>query len=149
MATAKQVGNQLNRLGKLIPEAINFAIQTLAARIDSQIILANPVDTGRSRANWLIGVGDNPEGELNIQEDEGIPNSGVQFDAGIALKEQANLKTRKPEQTIFIVNNTSYIEQLNDGSSQQAPANFVQSAIMQGIQSFKGQKIVAQACKRL
>lgn len=149
MATAKIVGQRLTKLGRTIPEILNVAIQGLVVRIDAQIVLANPVDTGRSRANWLVGINNEISNTKPISENEGVSGS-EQFSADIALSQaQSAIKGRKPEDTVFLVNNTDYIEQLNDGSSAQAPANFVQTAIMQGIQSFKNQRIVDTAAKRI
>lgn len=138
---------QVKRISDAIPIVVNDVTIEMVARIDSHLVSVNPVDTGRSRANWIISLNVS-DSSLNVQEEEGIPGAGVQF-ADQSLSEISKLSGRKNEDTIFLQNNTSYIEKLNSGSSSQAPAGFAQTAIMQELAVFKNTPIVATACKRV
>ena len=141
------VAGRNKKLGLAIIAEINKAIVKMVGRIDSGIVSANPVDTGRSRSNWIITL-NNPTSALTIGEDQG--DSASPIGPELALSQGVNaLKSRKPGDTIYLQNNTSYIEKLNNGSSAQAPANFVQKAIMEGIRSLKNTKVVGPACRKV
>lgn len=141
------VAGRNKKLGLAIIAEINKVIVTMVARIDSGIVSANPVDTGRSRGNWIITL-NNPTSELIVGEDQG--ESGSPIGPELALSQGQNaLKSRKPGDTIYLQNNTSYIEKLNNGSSAQAPANFVQKAMMEGIRSLKNAKVVEPASRKV
>jgi len=86
-----------------------------------------PVDTGWARANWIPNIGQpvsSPEGTR-----EAVSNAGQQ--AGIATVVTGyRVASGRP---IFISNNVPYIVFLNEGSSRQAPAGFVQRAIAKAV----------------
>jgi len=89
----------------------------LAFELLTRIVFRTPVDTGRARGNWQIGIGEAPTGLTEDDEDgsqtnaEGLRRLG-EYTSGVV--------------TIWIVNNVNYISFLEDGSSQrQAPAGMV------------------------
>ena len=91
----------------------------IALKLLRSLIFSSPVDTGRFRGNWVVGLK-----KRNTSYTSG-PVSGVpNLSAG-----QSELKKHKNGDSIFISNNLPYAKRLNDGWSQQAPANFVQRAI--------------------
>lgn len=85
------------------------------------VILGTPVDTGEARGAWQVTLRDKaqrdtPEGRR----------------AGQALSEgttKIQSVTGKNIPTVTISNSKPYIEKLNDGSSLQAPAKFVEMVI--------------------
>jgi len=90
-----------------------------------------PVDTGWARANWVPRIGEAFSGTAGSREaaeagsiNEGIGQSGV---ASVAT----SYKTERGP--VHITNNVPYILRLNEGSSRQAPAGFVQAAIVKAI----------------
>ena len=84
---------------------------------------ATPVDTGRARGGWLAS--------LNVaREGEGPPDPSGTSVTTQALAIAARIREERDE--AVIVNNVPYIESLNNGSSRQAPAGFVQTAIQLG-----------------
>ena len=64
------VAGRNKKLGLAIIAEINKAIVMMVGRIDSGIVSANPVDTGRSRSNWIITL-NNPTSALAVGEDQG------------------------------------------------------------------------------
>jgi hypothetical protein len=78
-----------------------------------------PVKTGFARSNWLIGIG-GPRGST-----VGSPSAVASLSS--PAKALAGYTLRHGN--VYITNNVSYIVDLNDGSSRQAPAAFVQRAI--------------------
>lgn len=86
-----------------------------------RIIMRNPVrakNGGRSRGNWQFAVGSYNENEI-----EGRDPRGAQSIA--RLKETVASWKVVSEASFYIFNNVPYIENLEHGSSKQAPAGMV------------------------
>lgn len=111
----------------------NKNIIKLAVLIDQVVTVQTPVDTGHARANWQATIGAETTAEL-----EEVDPSGQ----GAIAKARAVLETRQPEQTIHITNNVKYVPRLNEGSSSQAPAGFVQAAVNTAVNAFRGMKVL-------
>ena len=126
-------------------DALNGVTEQLMRKITLDIVAnlqeTTPVDTGWARANWIPHIGAELDEDLRgispddarISGDQGRQQSGIaQVATNYTLTDGA----------IFITNNVPYIERLNDGSSTQAPAGFVQAAIdkavTEDIRGFKG-----------
>ena len=93
--------NQLNALQ---------AFETLNA-----LKAATPVDTGRARNSWILTEKEN------------------EFSKGGLGESNFNLLGKPKENKVtplFITNGTPYIESLNEGSSKQAPARFVEQTVL-------------------
>lgn len=106
------------------------AIARLSVNVTAELIEATPVDTGWARANWVPAIGS--------PFDVDAPNDGE----GIAVDSRRGdqqrgtasvLAYRLSNGPVYISNNVPYITSLNEGSSSQAPAAFVQSAIAAGV----------------
>lgn len=104
-------------------EDTNRLVRKVALAVDTAVVLATPVDTGRARANWQVGIGEPKVGTL---PEPASPGGGAQ----LALDSAASsIATYNGEGTIHITNNLPYIEALNNGHSSQAPAGFVERAV--------------------
>lgn len=90
---------------------------TRAATLDffSGTIKDTPVDTGRARGNWQTAVGSAPQGVIE-RDDKG----GTAAIAEVEAKTPAGAG-----QETFMANNLPYIDELENGSSQQAPSGMV------------------------
>jgi hypothetical protein len=105
---------------------INKEARIVALKALRNVVLATPVDTGRARGNWRVGVNFDPTGEIERKSRKG----------SIAIKVgQSEIAGAKDKGLVDIViaNNLSYIERLNDGWSEQAPAKFVEKAIRRAV----------------
>ena len=87
-----------------------------------------PVLTGWARANWVPQIG-SPSGRV-----VGTPETVSTGTQQAALARIASTY-RVSQGTVTIGNNVPYIVRLNAGSSQQAPAMFVQAGIAKAIRS--------------
>jgi hypothetical protein len=96
-------------------------LQKVVLAADSTIVLATPVDTGRARGNWLPSIGTPREEALLDKFDPSGQNAIAE---AVAL-----VSSVKPGDTVYISNNLEYIQALNEGHSQQAPAGFVEKAV--------------------
>lgn len=104
-----------------------LVIRKLAIDIFTDLLRASPVDTGRFRANWVLSVGSPSRRIL-----------WAMSDVGQQMQTQINLAVKRAEQAsgrevIFITNNLPYATPLNEGWSKQAPAGFVQMAVLKNV----------------
>lgn len=102
----------------------------LMTNVHAALVDTTPVDTGWAKTNWIPSVGA-PVLETagtRAEAEAGSLDRSPQ-DAGLARVRAYELK----DGDLYDVNNVPYIQKLNAGSSAQAPAAFVQSAILRGI----------------
>jgi hypothetical protein len=111
---AKALSDQLRKAAATIVKATALEIDAnLRASPDQG---GTPVDTGNARANWIPSIGQPHDGEVS--------GNGA-HDAGVAQLARYQLSAGP----VHITNAAPYIDALNHGSSKQAPALFVESAI--------------------
>lgn len=128
--------------------AVIRGLERFAERVITKIVLdltanlieTNPVDTGWSRANWVPSIGTPFLADLSGIEPSvaGASAAGTKQQsalAGIASGYRLGMGS------VFVSNNVPYIVRLNDGSSSQAPAGFVQQAIAKAVtQDIRGSR---------
>jgi hypothetical protein len=101
-----------------------------------RIVSRTPVDTGRARASWNISL-DHPDRTVAPEMAHPSMQTGdaPSPPAGAARAGEAGgaLASLKPGQfrPIWITNNLPYIERLEHGHSQQAPAGMVALSILE------------------
>lgn len=104
--------SQLNAFVSGTEKKVERTVRAVKLELFRSVILDTPVDTGRARGNW--------QATLNSPATEEIENESMSVAlAGVA----ANLG--KVNDVSFLANNLPYIEELEDGSSKQAPAGMV------------------------
>ena len=142
----KNLGQFTKRLDDISEQVeLNTAeeVRELALRVDSKVVLETPVDEGRARANWITSLNRasnetvEPTGGQDAEPPGGGPNAQKSIDQGLAVAAQYQFG-----QSIFISNNLPYIVKLNEGSSTQAPAGFVEAAVQDGVQAFRKARIL-------
>jgi hypothetical protein len=99
----------------------------LVLDIFGDLLASTPVDTGRARSNWKVSVGAPDFTQLESLGD-GPGAESIQF-----LSAQARLYRYRANRPVYITNGLPYIERLNEGWSQQAPAGFVEAAILRNV----------------
>lgn len=115
-------------------------MRRVALAADQGVVMATPVDTGRARSNWIVALGTPPSQVINAYS-PGDGGSSASANTQAALDQgEAVIRDYSGEgaQEIHITNNLPYIQGLNDGNSAQAPANFVQKAVIEAIQVIQG-----------
>ena len=107
----------------------------IALSILTELSVSTPVDVGRARSNWTVGLGGPGDGPIPAH----VPGSGGSTGAANARQTvasgQASIDKVKLWQDIYLSNNLPYIARLNDGYSAQAPAGFVQTAVANGVRN--------------
>lgn len=79
---------------------------------------------GRARANWLVAINGPANGPVQAIDAGG----GGTISAGESV-----INTARHYDAIHLTNNLPYIIPLNDGHSRQAPAGFIDTAVIAGM----------------
>lgn len=122
--TIETFARRMGELGKRIDRNVPKLMRKVALSVDQAVVVATPVDTGRARSNWRVGVNAVPGGEVDTYGPGGAATAGAISQARSAVSRVDNSRD-----IIYLSNNLPYIGRLNDGYSAQAPAGFVQTAV--------------------
>jgi hypothetical protein len=91
-----------------------------AIEILNGVVMKTPVDTGRARGNWQASVN-----TPIVRDDEANDKAGnLTVSNGSYLIRRSKLENR-----IYLSNNVEYVPFLNQGSSRQAGARFVEAVV--------------------
>jgi len=125
---------KIRAVGARVPENAAEGVRKLALRISQVLVVETPVKTGQARNNWFATVG-SPSDKIV----EGTEGAFDKTGAARIVENSEEIQTApmKEGSSIYITNNLPYISKLNDGSSAQAPKNFVETAVITAEQSMK------------
>jgi hypothetical protein len=119
----------VQQFGKDAVDALVGVKREITLDIWRKVVRSTPVDTGRARHGWVAtaGYADTSVSQRKVRRKEGakrrlFPN-----------QRPKNLQSTTLEADNFVVNNVEYIGDLNEGSSRQAPAGFVEAAVQSGV----------------
>jgi hypothetical protein len=128
----KDLANELRATADDLDKAASDAACQVAIAIVTDLATKTPVDTSKALSNWRIGLG-RPVALAIAPHNPGRHGSTQDASAAATIAQaKAALAAKKPGQTIWISNVLPYIRRLNDGYSRQAPAGFVERAILIG-----------------
>jgi len=115
-----------------LSDYVGLTIIKLHEKVDSRSPVGDPTKWdsppppgyvgGRFRANWQLGVGSAPEGEV-----AGIDDDGSKTRDTVTASLPGDGKNAGP--VYYLVNNLPYAERLEDGHSTQAPLGMVGLAV--------------------
>jgi hypothetical protein len=146
MATETEFARRLGAIGTRVAENADKLVRKVAMTIDRTVVMATPVDTGRARSNWIASL-NAPSASIREAYAPGKEGSTSGPNAEAAIEQAAGVVAGydgDKDAEIHIANNLPYIGRLNDGSSAQAPANFVQIAVRRATASVKGAKLLEE-----
>lgn len=130
--TLKDLANELEAEVKAIPQQTNDLAIHVATTIVSDLAYSTPVDESTAISNWVVALGAPSRAEVPAHY-RGAHGSTYSSSAGQTIADAKKvLASKQPGQAIYISNNTQYIRYLNDGSSAQAPAGFIERAELLG-----------------
>lgn len=121
MSNTKGFLDDLDKFADSLDIGVETVVKKIALEVFNGVVLKTPVDTGRARASWVIGV----ERRVNSPKVADGRKFSEQEAQNLALRQLAALDTLKPYETVFISNSLPYIGELEDGSSFQAPLGMV------------------------
>ena len=91
----------------------------------TNLIRQNPVDTGRSKANWSTSVGSPGADEFEMLGGKTkINKKSAPADFARSVE---GISEFKLGQTMFLYNNMPYMLALDQGTSQQAPSGWIRN----------------------
>lgn len=128
------------RLSIAITDNADKMWRATALAIDATVVTATPVDTGRARANWRVNT--EPTSDVYDAFAKGKAGSTSSTNTQGALDAGSEAIRAATGDVIYISNNLPYIEFLNDGSSAQAPAGFIELAVQAGADQIKSMRIL-------
>ena len=128
--------------GKKIERNASTLVRRVALAADQAVVFGTPVDTGRARSNWIVAINSAPEAVIEpYTPGEGGSTGARNAQAAIDQGSQVIAGYQSGDE-IHITNNLPYIQRLNDGYSDQAPANFVETAVALAAQEVQFYSIV-------
>lgn len=127
-----------------VKKQVERKIIRYGSTLQQQLVLSTPILTGQAKANWQASIGA-PGGSFvgkggptsNRQDLAHGPPAVVDY-GSYEAQAQGVIAGFKVGQVLYIFSNLPYIESLNAGSSTQAPAGFVETAVMKASAAAKG-----------
>lgn len=127
MTSLAQFAVRIRHIAVRIPERADEAVRHCALAVDQVLATETPVQSGRARSNWLVSFN---RPNMALRPDTLGPAATVaqiaEARAVIALYQSGI------HRSIIITNGLPYINRLNQGWSKQAPAGYVERAVMKG-----------------
>lgn len=121
-----------------IENVTNETIIDVTLRIHATLVsnppAGTPIDFGWASASWFINVGaptSGNGGQLNVDNPSAVTAREAQQGATVARFVTGYDYTSG--QTVHVGNNVPYINRLNNGWSNQAPAGFVDDAVQEAV----------------
>jgi hypothetical protein len=103
-----------------LEEWVNQEARAVSLSLLTGLVRTTPVDTGRAKGNWFVSNTSSNRTQSDVRR------LSQALSEGSSVISQAKVLNYP---TITLSNNLPYIERLNDGSSTQAPAKFVENEI--------------------
>jgi Flp pilus assembly protein TadD len=146
MAGLDAFAKRMSRIAVEVEGNVEQAMKDCATAVAKSVVEGTPVDTGKARSNWLAGIDAPVSAEIEphvpgIAGSTGDANAEAAIDQASAVIETFNIAKNS---SIHVTNNLPYIGALNDGHSRQAPTDFVKLAVMDGLATVKGAKILEE-----
>jgi hypothetical protein len=132
----------MKRRASVSERNVDRVIREVALIADRELVLQTPVDTGRARSNWIVTIG-SPATEVIPPYSPGSKGSSGSENANAAIAQGSLvIAQRRSGEDISISNNVPYIGLLNQGSSAQAPAQFVQAAVQRAVVAVRKARVL-------
>lgn len=113
-----------------LTELTSQEVRKVGFKVLQGVTLKTPKDTGLATSAWLVGIQSAPKDEPTVSPTNAQASTGYAVSAGLSVI-NAYPKNQLPD--LWIANNLPYIGKLNDGSSLQAPAKFVEQSIAEAV----------------
>lgn len=101
-------------------EEVGKRVRVITLDLFARFRRLSPVDTGRYRAAWNIGI---------MQPDPSVPAKGKRVQPKAAPYARLNRLPKFP--VVYITNNLPYAQALEDGHSGQAPSGVLREGLSQ------------------
>lgn len=137
MATLRGFANRMRVVATAVPNRADVLVRQVTLAVAATVVKRTPVDTGRAKGNWQANLGAPAAGAL--PKPPGGPAQAVN-----RAMERANevAAAYRGGVDVHITNNLPYIQRLNEGSSDQAPAGFVEAAAASAVRKIQSTRII-------
>ena len=124
---SKEMDDIATMIHKEVDKVTKELVETIYDILTGSPPYGTPIDTGWASANWMINAG--------------MPTPGTVADEGSASTAKKNSQNSLATflnsdlsgvDSIYIDNRVSYIDKLNNGTSDQSPRDFVELAVSIG-----------------
>lgn len=122
---AADFSKSLQSLYDYVNGSIEKVIRKACIDLYRSIVERTPVDTGRAKANWQISTSDSDYVRGDV---DGFSFNEIKT---IVEDEISDFRFELHDGVVIIYNNLEYIEALENGSSQQAPAGMVSVSLVE------------------
>lgn len=112
----------LSQFAAAAGENADKVVRQVTLEVASRVIVRSPVDTGRFRGNWRLGVGGPATGTTEVTDKDGGATNGA-----IA----AALPAKAAGTVLYLQNNLPYAWALEHGHSKQAPSGMVGLTVLE------------------
>lgn len=141
MSDLYDLAKSMKLTAKAVSQNAIEVVKSVSQNVGVTVIYATPIDTSRARMNWQ-GTVNSPATEVLSPYPAKPSDPSVGSNVAIASIRKAVSDYSGQPAGIFITNNLDYIQKLNNGSSEQAPANFVAKATIIAVKSTKNVKLL-------
>lgn len=141
MPDLSQFSQRMFGLSKKSVTNANEMVKDAAKAFLTEVVNRTPVDTAQAVSSWKVGLNYKPRGTRNLIPGLKGSTAGAARSAVLA-SELPKIEKRVTGQTISVVNTTDYIEELNSGSSKQAPAGFIDAARVAATVAIRRRKVL-------
>lgn len=98
------------------------------------VIRGTPVDSGRTRANWVASIGGRDISERSIRSAGDVIADAVGVAESAALEQSIHLANGGPK--------APHLQGLNSGTSAKAPAGFFETGALKGLAAVRGFRLL-------
>ena len=118
-SNAADFAKSVTALSEKLNDSVEKGIRKACIDLYRAIVEKTPVDTGRAKASWGLAT-------YHTNDSKNDPD-GYSFNeiSGIVNQNVADFKFTVHDDQVIIYNNLEYIENLENGTSQQAPQGMV------------------------
>lgn len=115
-----------------IDREVGEMLVLISTAVHVEVVTATPVDTGRARTGWSLAIG---APDSYVPPEDIYPNMQSGGARATATRDAYNILRPLLAQgadvytSVFDTNAVPYIEELNAGSSRQAPSDYVSRAV--------------------
>ncbi len=144
MTNLDSFARRMEHLAVRVEGNVEAAVRDCAAAVAKAVIEATPADTGRAKSNWIAQL-DVPASAQGEAFAPGVGGSTGEINGQAAINQALEVIQRyraDQNHSINITNNLPYINALNDGHSKQAPAEFVRTAVLSGLETVRNAKVL-------
>jgi hypothetical protein len=123
---------RMQQMGENIDRQVGVMLVLTSTAVHVEVVTATPVDTGRARTGWTLAVG-SPDFYVPIEDT--YPNMQSGGARATATRDAENIlrpllaRGADVYTSVYDTNSVEYIEQLNAGTSRQAPSDYVSRAV--------------------